>query len=354
MGLLDEIKNNLDQDFFDMDKYRAEQAAKEAAEAEKAEKENAEKPARVPEEQKTEEKESKPETVPEEKTAQESDAEVPSPEKKKKKKKKRKNNEKAEKELNELKEAFDNALDEDLSNFDEFRDMSEDVSVTVRKPTFKRNVYFATGILVSLMALIGFAFSVAYIMGLIGNIANNTKQKETFKEIVYPLVISDTAGFESISDLSGDTLLSAAIWDLILYEDTSVYPYEFGNITVPQADIELHATQMFGEGLTFNHRTIGDISLTFYYNEDTKSYIIPVSPDYFTYTPVVEEVKKTGDTYKIMVGYLSPTPSWRLMREEEEQLCDKYLEYTLKKSGDRYIIVSARVIEGAGIGDKYE
>ena len=353
MGLLDEIKNNLDQDYFDMDKYRAEQAAKEAAEAEKAAKEQAEKP----EEPESPAAEEKPAETPAGEKENPAAAEAPAesaPAPKKKKKKKKKNVNKSEKELQELKDALDDALDEDLSDLDEFRDISDDVSTAVRKPTFKRNIYFATGILVSLMALIVFAFSIAYIVNFIGNIANNTRQKEVFIETVYPLVIADTASFDTVADLSGDTVLTAAIWDIILFEDTSAYTYEFGNVIVPEADVEYHATQMFGEGLTFEHKNLGDITLTFYYNAETKCYIIPVSPQYFSYTPKIEDIRKSGDTYTIMVGYIAPTPSWRLLRHEEEEITAKYLEYTLRKTNSGYIIVSAKEIEGAGIGDKHE
>ena len=59
-----------------------------------------------------------------------------------------------------------------------------------------REVHLAIGVIVSVLALIGFISSVLFVKSIAEGVANNTKQKEEFKSIVYPLVIIDTPEFD--------------------------------------------------------------------------------------------------------------------------------------------------------------
>ncbi len=250
---------------------------------------------------------------------------------------------KADDPFDELKIVFDSALDEDVSEIEEFSSEPETTSEPIIRKSFKRNSYLAIGVVVSVLALIGFVSSVLFVKGIAEGIANNTKQKEEFKSIVYPLVIIDSPEFDDITQLSPDSVLNAAIWDILLHGDISKYEESYENITIPQADVELHATKLFGKNLTFKHRDVGDVSLTFYYNSETKSYTVPVTPEFFSYSPVIRNVAKNGDTYDVAVGYLAPAPSWVEERDKElATLPEKYVIVKLKKEDNGYIIVSCK------------
>lgn len=245
--------------------------------------------------------------------------------------------------FDELKIVFDSALDEDVSEIEEFSSEPETTSEPIIRKSFKRNSYLAIGVVVSVLALIGFVSSVLFIKGVAEGIANNTKQKEEFKSMVYPLVIIDSPEFDDVTQLSPDSVLNAAIWDILLHGDISKYEESYENITIPQADVELHATKLFGKNLTFKHRDVGDLSLTFYYNSETKSYTVPVTPEFFSYSPVIRNVAKSGDTYDVAVGYLAPAPSWVEERDKElATLPEKYVIVKIKKENDGYIIVSCK------------
>ena len=250
---------------------------------------------------------------------------------------------KADDPFDELKIVFDSALDEDVSEIEEFSSEPETTSEPIIRKSFKRNSYLTIGVVVSVLALIGFVSSVLFVKGIAEGIANNTKQKEEFKSIVYPLVIIDSPEFDDINQLSPDSVINAAIWDILLHGDISKYEESYENITIPQADVELHATKLFGKNLTFKHRDVGDLSLTFYYNSETKSYTVPVTPEFFSYSPVIRNVAKNGDTYDVAVGYLAPAPSWVEERDKElATLPEKYVIVKLKKQDNGYIVVSCK------------
>ena len=55
-----------------------------------------------------------------------------------------------------------------------------------------------------------------------------------------------------------------------MYGDLDKYENNFDVITVPAIDIERHATKLFGDKLTFNHKTFTTSSINFYYDEDMR------------------------------------------------------------------------------------
>lgn len=229
--------------------------------------------------------------------------------------------------------ALDEALDEDVAEIAEFSVTSSIEQEPVpKKHTFRRSLYLVVGIIVSFMSVIGFISSVAFVANVIGGVADNTRQKEEFADIIYPLVIVDPAPYEQASQLASETVIGASIWDIILHGDVAKYPEEFGTMAIPQLDVEQHATSLFGSGLTFDHKTIGDAALSFYYTEETKSYNVPVSPTYFPYSPTVENIKRSGNVYTLRVGYISPSPAWLIKNKDQSIVPDKYMEYILTKA----------------------
>jgi hypothetical protein len=151
--------------------------------------------------------------------------------------------------------------------------------------------------------------------------------------------------------MRNETIISAAIWDIILYDDKSVYTREFDNITVPEVTVERHANKLFGDGLTITHQSIIGTDLQFYYDETQKSYIIPESPRYFTYSPYIESITKVGERYTLLVGYLSPTPSWYTVADDVP-MPEKYAEYVVsKRGGNMQLVAISQVDSGSDVND---
>lgn len=221
-----------------------------------------------------------------------------------------------------------------------------------KKINVKRKLYFLISLVFSILAIIGLISSIIFISNSIKNIANNTNQKQELAEYIYPVVITDPAVFDDNKHIANDVLISAGIWNIILNEDTSKYPMEFDNITVPEADVELSATKLFGTGLSFEHRTIGDPTLSFYYNPDEKSYIVPLEPKVVLYYPVIEEIKKVGNDFHLKVGYQLPNTHW-FVCNDEELIPGKYMEYVITKNTNYYTITSVKQLNISGIEGPY-
>ena len=135
-------------------------------------------------------------------------------------------------------------------------------------------------------------------------------------------------------------MITAALWDIILYEDKSKYETEFDMIVVPVVDVEQHCAKLFGTGLSVEHQSVLGADIQFYYDETIKSYRIPSNPKFFTYSPYIEEITRVGERYTLLVGYVSPTPAWLTLDENDEPVSDKYMEYIVSKRGDEMTLIS--------------
>lgn len=223
-----------------------------------------------------------------------------------------------------------------------FNNSEELVKIPRKKPG--RKFYFAFGIFVLILSVIGLISTVKFGMEKVSDIVNNTALKEELEDVIYPLVICDPAVFDNTGSIGESTVIMSSCWKIILDGDTERYKKEFDYIIVPAADIESAATLLYGENITVNHKQIVSSDIAFYYDSDTECYRIPYNPKYFSYSPKIENISKTDDGYILEVGYISPTPAW-LSSKGEEILPEKYMIYTLKKSSSGYIISSVALSE---------
>lgn len=210
---------------------------------------------------------------------------------------------------------------------------------------FRRRLYSAVGILLVLMSAVGLISTIVYAKEKISYIVNNTEQKNEFAKTIYPLVICDPSPFDDPAKLRNETIISAACWDIILNSDKSAYEHSFDYIKVPETDIEKHAADLFGEGLTIEHTSVINTDLQFYYDPSVNSYRIPSNPKYFSYSPKVESISVSGDTYTLQVGYISPTPAWIAEFYDDEPEPEKYVVYVLKKQSSEYVISAVKQSE---------
>lgn len=241
-----------------------------------------------------------------------------------------------------IKHIIDDALDEDTEELAELVSDEPEAEIPVAAETGqgKKRLYMITGIIVILLALVGLYSTVIFSIDKIRDFADNTQQKNEFAKFIYPIVICDPAPFNQTVKLRSDTMITAAIWDIILYEDKSKYEVDFDYIIVPELDVEQHATKLFGSGLSFTHESILGADIQFYYEEAIKSYRIPANPKYFTYSPYIEDISRVGESYTLTVGYVSPTPAWLTLTSDEAPEPEKYVEYVVSKRGNEYTLVA--------------
>ncbi|MBQ3920325.1 MAG: hypothetical protein II695_11670 [Oscillospiraceae bacterium] len=246
----------------------------------------------------------------------------------------RKNKNKNKPKDSEIKAILDEAFEEDIS---EITDLAAEQPA---QPAEHSHLHFIVGLFVIIMSIVGIICSAVFAYGRIVDILNNTGQKSELEKFIYPVVICDPPTFEQSQRFRNDTMISAAAWDIIMYADKTRYSYEFDYIIVPEIDIEQHAAQLFGANLTLEHHTISNSDVSFYYDESIKSYRIPEEPQFFTYTPKIEDITRQGDIYTLRVGYLAPVPSWIQDTRNEQRVPFKYMNYTVEKHGNSYTLIS--------------
>lgn len=252
--------------------------------------------------------------------------------------------------IESIKRMFGEALDETNEDLAELTFEQPEPDAPIANPEgIRRKLYYLFGIVLSLLAIVGLISTINFTIGAVKNFADNTQQKNEFAKFIYPIVICDPAPFNQTVKLRSDTMLTAAIWDIILYEDKTKYEADFDMIIVPEVDVEQHATKLFGPGLSFEHQSLLNADVQFYYDETIKSYRVPSNPKYFTYSPYIEEISRVGERYVLVVGYVSPTPAWLTLTSDDEPEPEKYVEYVVSKRSNEMTLVaiqeSDRVVE---------
>ena len=251
--------------------------------------------------------------------------------------------------IDNIKRMFDEALDENHEELSELTEAPVEPEMPVSNPEgFRRKLYMLFGMIVTVLAIVGLVATINFAVDKVKAFADNTQQKNEFAKFVYPIVICDPAPFNQTIKLRSDTMITAALWDIILYEDKSKYETEFDMIVVPEVDVEQHCTNLFGTGLSVEHQSVLGADIQFYYDETIKSYRVPANPKFFTYSPYVEEITRVGERYTLLVGYVSPTPAWLTLDENEEPVSDKYMEYVVSKRGDEMTLVAIQESEKKG------
>ncbi len=200
-------------------------------------------------------------------------------------------------------------------------------------PHAKNRLAALVGALILLFAVVGFATTIILATNWVTSMVENQPEKDKFADFIYPLVMQDPPAFEDVTKLQQSTVLAAAAWNFVLNADTSQYEKdEFGFMTVPQSDLEVYATMLFGEGLTFDHQSIGDSQFSFTYNEEDGTYNIADS-SMFTYVPRVTEIQTIEGKIHLRVEYL--TPNMRLNHfDQDKQEAVKIMKYILEEGQD--------------------
>lgn len=252
---------------------------------------------------------------------------------------KKKPEKKFDESIENIRKMFDDALDERSDELAELTMAEPEPEMPNLGEGGKRKGYLILGALVIVLAIVGLISTVSFTVDKFKAFADNTQQKTEFARFIYPVVICDPAPFGQSVKLRSDTVITAAIWDIILYEDKSKYESDFDMIIVPELDVEQHAAKLFGTGLSIKHQSILGADIQFYYNEDIKSYRIPANPKYFTYSPYIEDITRVGESYTVTVGYVSPTPAWLTLTSDETPQPEKYVNYIVQKRGDEYTLL---------------
>ncbi|MEG1151692.1 MAG: hypothetical protein RSD67_02350 [Oscillospiraceae bacterium] len=205
-----------------------------------------------------------------------------------------------------------------------------------------RNKYAAPiGGIFILLAVVGLITIVLGSVKLTGKIMDNSRQIVEFENIVKPVLMFDPVPFDDVTSVDNDTLLQSSVWSALLSGDKASFTYsETGMLLLPSSDIDVACAKLFGASVKLIHRTFGDYEMTYYYDEQTKTYQVPLMVQVGFYTPKVEKISKKGDIVSLIVGYLPPGNVWTtdITGNKYEPTPDKYMVYELKKVKGNYFI----------------
>lgn len=237
--------------------------------------------------------------------------------------------------------ALENILDEDPDEIiNERSEKPESDKVKKPKLKLKKNIYTFLGLVFAVLACVGLVTVVSKSVSIIGDFSSGNSKKNSFESIVYPAVIMDIDSFETPAELPSDQIITASIWSMIMSEDViDDYELTFDVVKIPAVDVESYAVKLFGENLPeLNHTTVGPAESRFYYNEETKSYNVPIAPVTYTYSPEIKGATKSGNTYTVVVDYIDELPEWL------PKASSKSVEFKLTETNGGYTIDSMKVL----------
>ena len=86
-----------------------------------------------------------------------------------------------------------------------------------------RKAFFAVGLIIIILAVVGLVNVVKFTMNTVSDIANQTAIKNEFAEFIYPMVLIDTPAFDGIENIPSSVVVNAAIWRIYIYGNTEKY-----------------------------------------------------------------------------------------------------------------------------------
>ncbi|MBQ9898805.1 MAG: hypothetical protein IJM44_05065 [Ruminococcus sp.] len=216
-----------------------------------------------------------------------------------------------------------------------------DVEVKSGRGKFRKRLFAVLGVVFSVFAVIGMIAVISKGAAFFSRFTSGDDKKDGFTEAVYPAVIMDIEAFNSPSELSSDRILTAAIWSVIM-DDEKLAKYEktFDVVAIPEVEIEKYAVELFGSDIPqLEHCTVGPPSSPFYYDSSKKVYNVPIRPMFYSYSPDIKSVSKSGSEYTVTVDYREERPSWM------ESSTSKTVEFRLTENQDgSYRINSMKIL----------
>lgn len=201
-----------------------------------------------------------------------------------------------------------------------------------------------SGLVFICLALIGVGTIITLGIRYIGSMFDDTEVRQDYQKLIAPLVAMDPVPFDSFEDANGDILLEAAIWAALDYEDTTKYERnEAGSLLLPSVEVERYYSAMYGPSHTVEHHSFTDLDIEFIYVAETSSYVIPITSQGGSYTPVVESISGTGSERILRVAYMQgSTSAAEVVIDAGAQTVVKYMEYVMKRDSGGYYIDGVR------------
>lgn len=234
-------------------------------------------------------------------------------------------------------------------DFNNFMDSAND-GEKYDLPKFSISAILATIMKIVLLAAFG-ALAVVGIINTAGvamNKYNKNKAKpeadlkEKLQSVIYPMVVTETADFQSASELTAEQLINIAVWEVVINGDKSVFKdSDTGEYYLPEEQMAYIVEKLFGEDTKFRHIDSGINDEKIIYDPKNKQYVLPENTDLYTLHPVVTDVAQTDDTYTVYADCYKSYPSWSSVKSDDPV---KRVMITMKKTEDYYNMTELKTI----------
>ena len=208
----------------------------------------------------------------------------------------------------------------------------------------KRRRRQMTGLVFAILVVIGAGWIISSLTGGVSKLFDNTSEKEEYETLIAPLVALDPTTFSSLENANQSTLMEAAVWAALNNNDLSTFSRNAdGLIQLPDTEVALYAAKMYGPNFALQHRTFTSIDMTYEYSASSKVYIIPITSQSNSYTPVVEKITTSGNTKILLVAYMQQSStSADMILNPDQMFVAKYREYVMIRNSGEYYLYSIR------------
>ncbi len=211
---------------------------------------------------------------------------------------------------------------------------------------YRKNKYAApVGGIFIFLAVVGLIALTVFSVNFTRSLLDNSGEKKKFEQAILPVLMFDPVPFEKAADADPLFLLQSSLWSTLLGEKRDSYQYDaLGRLIVPASDMDVTCAKLFGPEIKLQHQSFGDYETSYVYDDQTKTYYVPVTGQVGLYTPSVERVVKKGDVFTLTVGYVPPANAWTQGQAGESNAPkpDKYMVYELLKVKDHFQLTAIR------------
>ena len=213
----------------------------------------------------------------------------------------------------------------------------------------KRRARQIRGFIFLLFAVIGVISVVTLAARAINSKLNPADDVDAYTQLISPLVGLNPIPFESVDEADNNILVESAIWAVLQREDTEKYTKnEYEQMMIPSVEVDRYFTKMYGEDNLREHSNVVDADLTFVYDSETDTYIIPITSLIGNSVPQITNIEKDGKRRILTVAYMQYDQSIILdpsANAEDNLIFVKNMTYIIERDGDEYHIVAVKNYE---------
>ena len=212
-----------------------------------------------------------------------------------------------------------------------------------RRGKYKGMALFG-GILL-MFAVIGVIATSIWSFNRVTDIVTDDTALRELDTLLEPVVMLDPEPFDSVDKIPNEVILESSVWAATLSDrdGTKYKTDEAGRMLIPEAEVTAQANRLFAAGTEFTLESFGSEESTVQYDEDAKTFHVPIM-GLDAYTPYVTKLRKKRSVTIATVGYIPSGESWAQDKDGNliPPIPSKYMIYELEGRRGSYRIMAVK------------